>query len=295
MIWITPPSTRLPYGTANPFARSNWDGSIGKILFLHHPGETIYPPHSNEPAMFVYVCSGGYQKSMRGADFDYQPGSLHYTPPETTIRRITMGRPVVSIMIDLDPAWQDEEAQRLRSLMKPGEPATEVMAFRHFSAAIGNLMQSARNPDLVDSIIFDTLSILPGREEQKPKNISWLRQAYDMIRSDPAGSHKVYRIAREVGIDRIHLGRTFRRVYGISVGEYIREQRLNKAWQMLLSEDYALGEIAQKTGFVDQAQFSRAFRDRFSSPPSRFRRDLLDTPWHSKASLPRTEFVKPTR
>jgi AraC family transcriptional regulator len=279
MIWVTPPTTQVPYGNSNPFARSAWEGSIGKIFLLHHPGETIYPPHSNEAAMFVYVCSGGYQKSMRGAEFDYQPGTLHYTPPETPIRRITMGSPVVSIMIDLNPGWQDEEALRLRSLMKPGEPLTEVMAFRHFSAAIGNLMQSAQHPDLVDSIIFDTLSILPGSHEQKPKNIAWLRQAYDLIRSDPSASHKVYRIAREVGIDRIHLGRTFRRVYGISVGEYIREQRLNKAWQMLLGEDLSLGEIAQKTGFVDQAQFSRAFRDRFGSPPSRFRRDVLEASW----------------
>lgn len=229
--------------------------------------------------MFVYVCSGGYQKTMRGVDSEYLPGSLHYTPAETHIRKINMPGAVVSIMMDLDPKWQDEEAQRLRSFPYAGVPINGVMPFKHFSAAVGNLLQSTDDPDLVDSIIFDTLSILPAKTENRGKHITWLKEAHDLIRSDPTASHKVYRIAREVGIDRIHLGRTFRKVYGISVGEFIREQRLNKAWQMLLSQDLSLGAIAAKTGFVDQAQFSRAFRDRFGSPPSRFRRDVLDASW----------------
>lgn len=61
---------------------------------------------------------------------------------------------------------------------------------------------------------------------------------------------------------------------GISFTEYVREQRLERAYRMLSEPEYAghtIGAIARANGFAGAAQFNRAFRRRFGTTPSDIR------------------------
>lgn len=63
------------------------------------------------------------------------------------------------------------------------------------------------------------------------------------------------------------LKRHFRLHFKMSVHNYILEQRLYKALELLCSKSKNVGEIASLVGYNDRRSFSRAFTKFFGRPP----------------------------
>ena len=78
-------------------------------------------------------------------------------------------------------------------------------------------------------------------------------------------------IARSCGLNRSKLSRGFRELYRCSVSEAIAERRLAEARKELLATDLPVGLIGYRSGYQNNASFSRAFCRRFGIPPSDFR------------------------
>lgn len=82
---------------------------------------------------------------------------------------------------------------------------------------------------------------------------------------------RVDEMARRAGISADHFRRLFRRINGISAGEYILNSRMEAARQQLRQSSLSVGEIADVLGFSDISSFSRVFKTRVGIPPSVFR------------------------
>jgi AraC family transcriptional activator of pyochelin receptor len=78
-------------------------------------------------------------------------------------------------------------------------------------------------------------------------------------------------IARQCGINRSKLSRGFRELYGTSVAEALAERRLEQARHALLVTDLPVGLIGYKSGYQNNASFTRAFGRRFGLSPSELR------------------------
>jgi AraC family transcriptional activator of pyochelin receptor len=78
-------------------------------------------------------------------------------------------------------------------------------------------------------------------------------------------------IARSCGLNRSKLSRGFRELYRCTVSEAIAERRLAEARRELLATDLPVGLIGYRSGYQNNASFSRAFCRKFGVPPSDFR------------------------
>lgn len=78
-------------------------------------------------------------------------------------------------------------------------------------------------------------------------------------------------IARRCGLNRSKLARGFRLLYHCTVTEALLERRLAEARMQLISTDLPVGLIGYRSGYQNNASFSRAFCRRFGVPPSDFR------------------------
>jgi AraC-like DNA-binding protein len=86
-------------------------------------------------------------------------------------------------------------------------------------------------------------------------------------------------IAARFGISRRYLYVTLAQL-GVSLGDWLREERLKSAAQSLRDPALAIvsvAAIARRAGFVDHSTFSRAFRARYGCTPTEWRTTL-----HSK-------------
>jgi AraC family transcriptional regulator len=79
-------------------------------------------------------------------------------------------------------------------------------------------------------------------------------------------------IAQQLGLSTSHFRYLFRQATGQPFHKYLIALRLEKARQMLIEEDSAVGAVARAVGFTGLAHFTRAFVLRFNATPSTVRR-----------------------
>ena len=78
-------------------------------------------------------------------------------------------------------------------------------------------------------------------------------------------------IAEFIQIHPVHLAQTFRRFRHTTIGNYLRELRLQNAQKELLETKKSLSEIAMDNGFSDQSHLSRLFKQKTGVSPKEYR------------------------
>lgn len=92
----------------------------------------------------------------------------------------------------------------------------------------------------------------------------------ERIESDPAGPFDLGDLARTAGVTRFQVIRDFKRVAGMTPGQYLRDCRIRNA-SALMRTGKPLAEIAFETGFADQSHLTRLFKSMRGLSPGAFR------------------------
>jgi YesN/AraC family two-component response regulator len=79
-------------------------------------------------------------------------------------------------------------------------------------------------------------------------------------------------LVRSMNISRAHLYRKIQDLTGKSLGQFIRDIKMEKALYLIENTSLTIKEIAFKTGFSSPANFSREFKKYFGHSPAFFRR-----------------------
>jgi len=85
-------------------------------------------------------------------------------------------------------------------------------------------------------------------------------------------------IAKEQNISRRQLDRIFQDQYGLTLAAHLWERRLVRAAADLQNpgmRSKTITEVAMSAGFEDSAHFTRAFKQRYKTPPAKWRRTQL--------------------
>ncbi|MBI5387972.1 MAG: helix-turn-helix transcriptional regulator [Verrucomicrobia bacterium] len=74
-------------------------------------------------------------------------------------------------------------------------------------------------------------------------------------------------LGREVGCSPYHLSRTFSREMGLTIPQYLRQIRMERAAEMLKSGQFNVTEAALEVGYSSLSHFSHAFRETMGCCP----------------------------
>jgi AraC family transcriptional regulator len=108
----------------------------------------------------------------------------------------------------------------------------------------------------------------PGPERLTPRQ---LRRVEEKVRGEPGAKLSLKSLAKEVGLSLHHFARAFRQSTGITPGQFVREERLRLAIDLLSQGDLPMQQISSKLGFANPSHFSQAFRSYTGVVPSEFR------------------------
>lgn len=112
-----------------------------------------------------------------------------------------------------------------------------------------------------------------GEEGEEEKAVPWwLRQARDRLRKEFRQAPTVKELADAAGVHPDYLGRCFRQSFGVRIGEYVDQLRLEWAGEQLVGTSNKIVEIALEAGFADQSHLTRRFRKHFGITPAQYRR-----------------------
>lgn len=91
----------------------------------------------------------------------------------------------------------------------------------------------------------------------------------------------VAELAQLCGLSESWFSRAFRQSTGESPQRWMARHRLEMAMDLMLTTDHGLAEIADATGFADQAHLTRLFRASQGLPPSQWRRMRAGSEWEN--------------
>ena len=76
--------------------------------------------------------------------------------------------------------------------------------------------------------------------------------------------------ARELGYSRMQLHRKLKALTDLSTSEFLRSQRLKRAFQLLKESDSTVAEACYQSGFNSLSYFSTSFKEKYGAPPSAY-------------------------
>lgn len=106
----------------------------------------------------------------------------------------------------------------------------------------------------------------PMEEEKEPLFIVRFKDVVEAHLSDSDIS--VDNLAAEMNLSRVQLYRKVKAITGASPIELLRTARLNRAYQLLLTTDKNISEVAYGVGFTAPSYFTKCFKEEFGVGPS---------------------------
>jgi AraC family transcriptional regulator len=235
------------------------------------------PLHAHEALSITILLDGNFDEryKSRHASQSCAPGSLLIRPPGEIHGNHLGLRGGRTLSIEMDP-------QRLGLYGKAIAPLL-VLAHRREECFLDlgfSMSQELRQSDLAASLALESLGLellarLARICESNSASTSpplWLTRVrnslHDRFREQ---SLRVSTLASEAGVHPVYLARSFRRFYGVTPGEYIRQLRIEWSRRQILNTQLPLAVIAAESGFADQSHLARALRRKFGIAPGRLR------------------------
>jgi AraC family transcriptional regulator len=151
------------------------------------------------------------------------------------------------------------------------------MAMPQAHAAISHLIKICGQEDddaklSAEAICFELIAMSGSIENKERVPPRWLAVAVEYLHDNVCGGISVGEIGARIGVHPIHLARVFRRFYGCTPGDYLRDLRIRRSQALLSQTRRTLFEVACATGFADQSHFTKQFSAALGIPPGEYRR-----------------------
>jgi len=114
-------------------------------------------------------------------------------------------------------------------------------------------------------------AILAGDEILPPHTGALVKKAILYLNKNASQQIVRWKLADTVHVSEDYLTRIFHKEIGLSLWEYLNRYRIYLATKMLLETNDTIYEIAEKSGFQDQAYFCRVFKKIYGVPPGKIR------------------------
>ncbi len=124
--------------------------------------------------------------------------------------------------------------------------------------------------------ISEELSLMPKHEKTKGGNYLIIERVLRYIKENLTEDLSLNRMSDMVSLSPVHFHNCFKRSVGKTLHEYVNEQRINRAVNLLISTDKNLTEIAFECGFSSQSYFSCVFKQRMGATPREYAKMIND-------------------
>lgn len=158
------------------------------------------------------------------------------------------------------------------------EPAAHCLALLQAIPVEHNLVHRTLLLRLAAVLLEHELLAIKGEQLPAASAGERILQILDGISTTELINASVDELAQKLGYSRRHLNRLFHLQFGFSVGALRTEMRLLKATWLLRDPHAKITNVAVEAGFNHQGLFNSRFRKRFGLSPSRWRKNILNSP-----------------
>lgn len=181
-------------------------------------------------------------------------------------------RPLLEHVVDFAPHLKAAHFRTAGGRMSPRLESRLSAAFELIGQDVPSLRLQSCMVELVASMVEELM------DDPKPNRAGLgrtpkLERARECLHDGDEGWVDLETLAREAGVSRFHLLRSFKERYGMPPHAYQVGVRIARA-QHLLRRRVPPAQVAAECGFTDQSHFTRHFKQILGVTPARFVRDL---------------------
>ena len=138
-------------------------------------------------------------------------------------------------------------------------------------AQIENLILQRKRLAEHFSIEKRVISLSPTEVVITSKDEEFLKKVMEIVEENISNTDfNIDQIASYAGLGRSTFFKKVKGLTGMSPVELVREMRIKRAHQLLISGEYSISEIAFQTGFNSAAYFSTCFKEKYNQTPSEY-------------------------
>lgn len=241
-----------------------------RVTRTWRPTPLRVPAHTHALTSMAVCLAGTFDESIGRQWHRVRPETLIVRPGGVAHANVyASGAPVYGLICELLPEALD--VIRAETAVLTTARRIESGSVRHFGR---QLDAEFRARDTLCSLSIEALvyelAIWTARRRGEGSTPRWLGRVQEFLRSEFKRTITLPEVAAIAGVHPSHLAKTFRRATGLTVGEYVRQLRVDYAASLLERGDRSLADVAVACGFYDQSHFSRVFARHVGLPPRRY-------------------------
>jgi len=263
-----------------------------RASYVRVPGytnELMSDFHSHDTYELFYLCSGERIYNINGRLHYIKRGEVvlinthvvHKTIPTNApdYERITLQIPPGFLdSMDLsDLKLSDCFAYNSPALLLPKKEQTILESILHtiLEEAANQLIgyKAAVQLDLAKALVYIHRHAMATNHQlvQKSQIQKRITEVVRYIGENYMQDLSIPELAKRFFISRSHLSRTFRKITGLTIIEYLNSVRINHAKKLLRSTGLSVLQISAETGFNSVTHFERTFKKTTGCSPSQYR------------------------
>ena len=230
------------------------------------------PKHSHEHAYFCLVRTGAFSEKSgdtvrvcRSSIINFHPaGEVHSDNFHEAGGRC--------LNVQIATQWLERARDYGAMFDTPGHFQGGIL-----SGLASRLFKELYEQDQTSSLVIEGLMLeILGEASRRLRPVerrhpAWLNRVREIIHAGHTESLSLSTIANLVGRHPVHVAREFRQHNNCTIGEYVRQVRVDSACHRLTTSNSSITEIAHAAGFVDQSHFCKIFKRLTGQTPSEFR------------------------
>ncbi len=251
-----PSPTELASASPDPFDEVTVMMNLGNAVYYQI--DSLRTPRVL-PSMAISLCYS-----------DTRNGICRYQPKHTQLLSVQIPRTVfVALMEAMDlgesvmPLLNRQEPFMW---MKQATPALYQMAVK---LSQNNNPHCIVQRHLAHIFVNDTMRyIVDSNRLKKLDNHHVFEKAIAILNHEFAQPPTIAQLARRVGTNETSLKHWFKKELDTTVHQYLIQQRISKAIELITHHDFSISHIAQEVGYSNHGHFAAAFKKELGCTPS---------------------------
>lgn len=244
--------------SCRPSQKILFDDGAACLTLSVYPPRLRQPPHRHERPSLTFLLSGSVEERVgsgcaaggRGAlglKAEDLPHSNIYGPDGALLLNLTLA----------DPALWKAQGQN-------------GWCWNPFAEAIRPVATAALSRRLpFDELVMEMLAFSRRDPEERRASPAWLAEARARLWHSP--DLPLAALARDAGVHRVHLSRSFSRWFGESISLFRLRRRTEMGLKSLLHDGASPAAAAADAGFADQSHFARSVKRMIGATPGALR------------------------
>ncbi len=219
------------------------------------------------------LLKGSFTETSSRGSLDWKPFSFGFNLPDEQHTGLVHRAGAHFLIVEVTADWLTRSSERppmLETFFTQGGSLTSLGLKLH---------REVQHPDdvsplAIEGIFLEMLAEVSRKLKRLHENCPpprWLEQVRELIHATFPKSVSLGFLAESVGVHPVHVARMFRKNYHCTIGDYVRQLRVEFVCREISTTEAPFREIALAAGFCDQSHLARIFKRHTGMTPAQYR------------------------